>query len=60
MGKNFTQTFGMNYNETFAPIAKFVSIHYILALAAIEDMEIHQMDIKTSFHLVLSKNFFQF
>jgi hypothetical protein len=26
-----------------------VSICYILALAAIEDMEIHQMDIKTTF-----------
>jgi len=26
-----------------------VSIHYILALAAIENMEIHQMDVKTAF-----------
>jgi hypothetical protein len=26
-----------------------VSIRYILALAAIEDMEIHQMDVKTAF-----------
>ncbi len=60
MAKSFTQTFGVNYNETFAPIAKFVSIHCILALIAIEDMEIHQMDVKTSFHLVLSKKFFQF
>ncbi len=45
----FTQTFGVDYNETFAPIAKFVSIRCILALAAIEDMEIHQMDVKTTF-----------
>jgi hypothetical protein len=59
MAKSFTQTFGVNYNETFAPIAKFVSIHCILALTAIENMEIHQMDVKTSFHLVLSKKFFQ-
>jgi hypothetical protein len=39
----------MDYNETFAPVAKFVSICCILALAAIEDMEIHQMDVKTAF-----------
>jgi hypothetical protein len=35
--RGFTQTFGVNYNETFAPIAKFASIRCILALMAIED-----------------------
>ncbi len=47
--RSFTQTFGVDYNETFAPVAKFVSICCILALAAIEDMEIHQMDVKIAF-----------
>ncbi len=41
MARGFTQTFGMDYNETFAPVANFVSIRSILALATIEDMEIH-------------------
>jgi hypothetical protein len=49
VARGFTQTFGVDYNETFAPVAKFVSIRCILALAAIENMEIHQMDIKTTF-----------
>jgi hypothetical protein len=49
VARGFTQTFGVDYNETFAPIAKFVSIHCILALAAIEDIKIHQMNIKTTF-----------
>jgi hypothetical protein len=49
VARGFTQTFEVDYNETFAPVAKFVSIHCILALAAIENMEIHQMDIKTAF-----------
>jgi hypothetical protein len=47
--KGFTQTYGVDYNEIFALVAKFVSIRCILALAAIEDMEIHQMDVKTAF-----------
>jgi hypothetical protein len=47
--RGYTQTFEVDYNETFAPIAKFVSIRCIIALAAIEDMEIHQMDVKTAF-----------
>ncbi len=49
MARGFTQTFGIDYNETFALDAKFVSIRFILALAAIEDMEIHRMDVKIAF-----------
>ncbi len=49
VARGLTQTFGVDYNETFAPVAKFVSICCILALVAIEDMEIHQMDVKTAF-----------
>ncbi len=49
MPRGFTQTFGVDYMETFVPIVKFVSICCILALAAIEDMEIHQMDVKIAF-----------
>jgi hypothetical protein len=49
VARGFTQTFGVDYNETFAHVAKFVSIRCNLALVAIEDMEIHQMDVKTTF-----------
>ncbi len=46
---SFTQTNKVDYNETFAPISKFTSIRYILALSAFKDMEIHQMNVKTAF-----------
>jgi hypothetical protein len=49
VAKGFTQTFGVDYNETFAPVAKFVLIRCVLALTTIEDMEIHQMDVKIAF-----------
>jgi hypothetical protein len=49
VARGFTQTYEMDYSETFAPIAKFTSIRCILTLAALEDMEIHQMDMKTAF-----------
>ncbi len=49
VARGFTQTFGVDYNETFAPVAKFVSIRCILATTTIVDMEIHQMDVKTAF-----------
>jgi hypothetical protein len=47
--RGFTQTFGVDYNKTFALVAKFVPIQCILALAAIENMEIHQTNIKIVF-----------
>ncbi len=49
VAKSFIQTFGVDYNKIFALVTKFVSICCILALMAIENMEIHQMDIKTAF-----------
>ncbi len=48
VAKGFTQTFVVDYNETFACVTKFMSIRCILTLATIEDMEIHPMDVKTS------------
>ena len=45
----YLQKEGIDYTETFAPVAKMTSIHTLLALVAIEDAEIHQMDVKTAF-----------
>ena len=47
--KGYSQQQGIDYTETFAPVAKFSSIRALLALAAHYDLEIHQMDIKTAF-----------
>jgi hypothetical protein len=49
VARGFTQTYGVDYNETFALVAKFTSIRCIVALATLEDMEVHQMDMKTAF-----------
>ena len=49
MAKGFTQIPGIDYNETFSPVARFESLRLLLALAALEDWEIHQLDVKSAF-----------
>ena len=49
MARVFSQKEGIDYEETFAPIARYTSIRTILALAAKMKWKVHQMDVKTTF-----------
>ena len=49
VAKGFSQVKGIDYNETFAPIAKMNSIHLVLSLVALHNWEVHQMDVKSAF-----------
>ena len=47
--KGFTQREGIDYKETFSPVSTKDSFRTIMALVAHFDLELHQMDVKTSF-----------
>lgn len=49
VAKGFTQSYGVDYEETFAPVAKLNSVRVILSLAANLDWPLHQLDIKNAF-----------
>ena len=47
--KGFTQIFRIDYEETFSPVARFETVHLVLALAALHNWEIKVLDVKTVF-----------
>ena len=47
--KGYEQQYGIDYEETFAPVAKFVTVRLLFALAAHFNWEIDQMDAITAF-----------
>ena len=49
MAKGFTQREGIDYNETFSPVSCKDSFRIIMALLAHFDLELHKMDVKTTF-----------
>eukprot|EP00253_Pinus_taeda_P012672 PITA_12672 len=49
VAKGFSQVEGIDYTETFSPVAKMNSIRLVLSLAASLKWEVHQMDIKSAF-----------
>eukprot|EP00253_Pinus_taeda_P029567 PITA_29567 len=49
VAKGFSQVEGIDYTETFSPVAKMNSIRLVLSLAASLKWEVHQMDVKSAF-----------
>ena len=49
MAKGFIQTYGVDYLETFSPVAKINTVRVILSLAANHDWDLQQFDVKNAF-----------
>ena len=49
VAKGFLQKYGIDYDETFSPVARFSSIRALLAIGISRKMLIHQMDVVTAF-----------
>ena len=49
VAQGFTQIEGLDFGETYAPVARLESIRILLAYAAHHDFNLYQMDVKSAF-----------
>ena len=49
VAKGYAQTYGIDYSDTFSPVAKLISIRLFISLVASYDWDMHQLYIKNVF-----------
>lgn len=58
VAKGFSQVEGVDYHDVFSPVVKHTSIRILLAITAIQNLELEQLDVKTAFFMeILTKGF---
>jgi hypothetical protein len=46
VAKGYAQTYGIDYEETYNPVAKMTTIKIIIVMATSKGWSLHQMDVK--------------
>ncbi|XP_070019396.1 uncharacterized protein [Nicotiana sylvestris] len=49
VAKGYTLIFGLDYSDTFSPMAKIASVRFFLSMAAVRHWPLYQLDIKNVF-----------
>jgi len=59
VAKGYSQTYGIDHQDTFSPVAKMASLWLLILLAAIHHWTLHQLVIKNAFlHGILDEKIY--
>nr|GEX59191.1 retrovirus-related Pol polyprotein from transposon TNT 1-94 [Tanacetum cinerariifolium] len=47
--RGFDQREGIDFNEVFSPVVRYTSIRVLLSIVALQDLDLEQLDVKTTF-----------
>jgi hypothetical protein len=56
VAKGYSQVEGLDFGETFAPVARLEAIRLLLAYSSLNDIKLYQMDAKSVFLMAKSMN----
>jgi hypothetical protein len=49
VAKGYAQTYGIDYEETYSPVAKMTTVRAIITMATTKGWSLHKMDVKNVF-----------
>ena len=49
VAKGYAQSYGIDYEETFSPVARMATVCCVIAVAVLKGWVLHQMDVKNAF-----------
>ena len=49
VAKRYAQPYGVDYSDTFSPVAKMIPVQLFISLGACHDWNLHHLDIKNAF-----------
>ena len=48
VARGCNQTYGVDYNEIFSPVARLSTLRLMIAVSVVRNMEIHQLDVESA------------
>jgi hypothetical protein len=56
VAKGYSQVEGLDFGETFAPVARLEAIRLLLTYSSLNDIKLYQMDVKSTFLMMKLMN----
>jgi hypothetical protein len=53
VAKGFSQVQGLDYHETYSPVARMSTLRFLLSITAAKNWYLHQLDVDNAFYMAI-------